>query len=138
MNRNVQVSAAIDLSINLDSYSLAQWDSVIFKLDNSYIGLSPNFLAGNDTSNYNYYYFHTINMIWAQKKSTNTISSVGIGSLSSTSINYARDFKFSWVKVHDSSNAPTTTNPRTLKYGNPPALTTNYLTTYSAASLTKM
>lgn len=96
-----------------------------------------NFLNGNDTSNYNYYYFHTINMILAQKKSTSTVTNVGIGGLSST-INYARDFKFSWVKVHDSSNAPTTTNPKTLKYGNPPSLTLNYLTSYSSAVLTKI
>ena len=136
-NRNVQVTSAIDLAISLDSYSVAQWDSVVFKLDNSYLGLISNFLNGNDTSNYNYYYFHTINMILAQKKTANTITNVGIGALSS-SINYARDFKFSWVKVHDSSNAPTTTNPKTLRYGNPPSLTLNYLTSYSSASLTKI
>lgn len=123
--------------MNLDSYSLGIWDSVIFKLDNSYLGLIPNFLAGNDTSNYFYYYFHTINMIWAHKKTSNIVSTVGIGAVSS-SINYVREFKFSWVKVHDSANAPTTTNPRTLKYGNPPSLSLNYLTTYSAASITRM
>ena len=123
--------------MNLDTYSLAQWDSVIFKLDNSYLGLIPNFLAGNDTSNYNYYYFHTINMIWAQKKTSNVVTTVGIGAVSST-INYVRDFKFSWVKVHDSSNAPTNTNPKTLKYGNPPSLTLNYLTSYSSASITRI
>lgn len=123
--------------MRLDTYSLAQWDSVIFKLDNSYLGLIPNFLAGNDTSNYNYYYFHTINMIWAQKKTSNVVTTVGIGAVSST-INYVRDFKFSWVKVHDSSNVPTNTNPKTLRYGNPPSLTLNYLTSYSAASITRI
>lgn len=123
--------------MNLDTYSLAQWDSVIFKLDNSYLGLIPNFLAGNDTSNYNYYYFHTINMIWAQKKTSNVVTTVGIGAVSST-INYVRDFKFSWVKVHDSSNVATNTNPKTLRYGNPPSLTLNFLTSYSAASITRI
>ena len=76
-------------------------------------------------------------MILAQKKTTNVVTNVGIGGLSST-INYQRQFKFSWVKVHDSSNAPTTANPKTLKTGSPPSLLINYLTSYSAASITRV
>lgn len=136
-NRNVQINSGIDLAISLDSYSLTQWDSVVFKLDNSLAGLTPNFLNGNDTGNYNYYYFSNINMIHAQKKTSNLVTTVGIGAVSS-SINYQRPFSFSWVKVHDSSNAPTSANPRTLKVGVTPSLTLNYLTSYTAAALTRI
>ena len=74
-NRNVQVTNAIDLSINLDSYSLSAGDVVVFKVDNSYEGLIQDIDAGNDTSNYDYYYFHTINMILA-RRTTTTISTL--------------------------------------------------------------
>lgn len=79
-NRNVQVTNGIDLSIDLDSYSLAMGDVAIFKVDNSYEGLIQDIDACNDTSNYDYYYFHTINMIIAQKKNNNNIYTVGINS----------------------------------------------------------
>ena len=76
-------------------------------------------------------------MVVAQKKTSNTVSNVGIGALSS-SINYERQFKFSWVKVFDTTNIPTETMPKTIKVGDPPALTLNYLTSYSSATLTKL
>lgn len=133
----MQINSGIDLAISLDSYSLNQWDSVVFKLDNSLAGLTPNFLNGNDTSNYNYYYFSNINMIHAVKKTSNLVTTVGIGAVSSSN-SYQRPFSFSWVKVHDSSNAPTSTNPKTLKVGNTAPLTLNYLTTYSSAALTRI
>jgi hypothetical protein len=131
------LGTGVDLSISLDSYSLGQWDAVIFKLANNYLGLVQNFLAGNDTSNYNYYYFRTINMVMAQKKTTNVVSTVGIGQASGT-INYQQYFGFSWVKVHDTSNSPMSTNPQTLKYGTPATLNLNSFTTYSSATLTRM
>lgn len=87
--RNVQVNNGIDLSIDLDGYSLDQWDVVNFKLDNSYEGLLQDFTSGSDTSNYFYYYFHSINMVMAQKKTTNSVPNVGIGSASS-SLDYQR------------------------------------------------
>jgi hypothetical protein len=76
-------------------------------------------------------------MIHAQKKTSNVVSSVGIGAVSS-SLNYQRAFSFSWVKVHDSSNAPTITNPRTLKYGVTPSLTLDYITTYTTSTITRV
>jgi hypothetical protein len=121
----------------LDSISLAQWNVVVFKLANNFIGLKPNFLAGNDTSNYNYFYFKNINMVMAQKKTTNVVTTVGIGQLSET-INYQQPFGFSWVKVHQTSTSPMNTNPQTLRYGTPPTLNLNSLTTYSSASLTRI
>ena len=137
-NRNVQIVAGVDISMDLGSYSLSQWDIVSFKLDNSYEGLLQNFLAGNDTSNYNYFYFHTINMVVAQKKTTNSVSNVGVGALSS-SLNYQRDFKFNWVKVYDTDNAPMQdTMPKTIKVGDPASLRLNYFTSYSSAVLTKI
>lgn len=74
-------------------------------------------------------------MIVAQKKNTNTVSTVGINS-DSSSLNYQRSFKFNWVKIFDSDITAMNTNPKTLKYGDPPSLMLNYLTTYSASSLT--
>ena len=137
-NRNVQTVSGVDLLVDLDSYSLSQWDSVAFKLDNSVDGLLQNFLAGNDTSNYNYYFFKYLNMVVAQKKTTNNVANVGVGALSS-SLNYQRPFKFNWVKVYDSSNAPMTASmPKTLKVGVPPTLTLNYFTTYSSTVLTTL
>ena len=136
-NRNVQVTNGIDLSIDLDSYSLGMGDVAVFKVDNSYEGLLQDLDACNDTSNYDYYYFHTINMVIAQKKNNNNIYTVGINS-DSESLDYQRQFKFSWVKVHDTDTVSLSTNPQTLKVGDPPALMLNYLTTYSAATLTKL
>ena len=133
--KNVQVTSNIDLSIDLDSENVGQYDVVTFKLDNSYDGLISDFAAGNDTSNYDYYYFHTINMIMAQKKNTNQVTNVGINS-DSSSLNYQRAFKFSWVKIFDSDITSMSDNPKTLKYGDPPSITLDYLTTYSAATLT--
>ena len=135
VNRDVQTVSNIDLSINLDSENLNQWDVVTFKLDNSYEGLLQDIDAGNDTSNYEYYYFHTINMIVAQKKNNNPVTSVGINS-DSSSLNYQRSFKFNWVRIFDTHNSAMTTNPQTLKYGDPPSLMLNYLTTYTASSIT--
>lgn len=125
----------IDLSVNLIAESLAQWDVVTFKLDNSYEGLIQDLVAGNDTSNYNYFYFHTLNMVMAQKKTGNDVNTVGINS-DSDSINYQREFKFNWVKIFDTTNAPSDTNPVTLKYGDPPALMLDYLTSYNSQSIT--
>lgn len=135
--KDIQVTNNIDLAINLDSYSLDQWDAVTFKLDNSKDGLIPDFTSGSDTSNYDYYYFHTIHMVMAQKKTSNSITDVGIGS-SSSSINYQRPFKFSWVKVFDTSNTVMITNPKTLKYGGPASITLDYFTSYSSPSITKL
>ncbi len=75
----------------MDSYSLAQWNVVVFKLANNFIG--PNFLAGNDTSNYNYFYFKNIKMVMTQKKITNVVTTIGIGQPSGT-INYQQTFGF--------------------------------------------
>jgi hypothetical protein len=135
--RAVQTVSGVDLSVNLGSYSLSQWDTAIFKIDNSQAALLPSIANPNDTSNYNYYYFSIINMIMAQKKSLNTITTIGIGS-SSSSINYQSTFGLSWVKVFNNSNTPQTTNPFTVYYSNPPALTLTYLTTYAASSVTLM
>jgi hypothetical protein len=136
-NRNIQVTGAIDLSIGLDSYSLTQWDVVMFKLDNSKLGLIPNFASGNDTTNYDYFYFRILNVIMAQKKTVSSVTSVGIGSASS-SLNYKRDFTFNWVRVYDTSNSPTTANPKLVRYGTPAALTLNPITSYTARTLTRI
>ena len=135
--RNVQVTTNIDLAINLDGYSLSQWDAAIFKLDNSYKGLIQDFTSGSDVSNYDYYFFHSLNLVLAQKKTTGNVGTTGIGAASS-SINYQRYFKFSWVRIYDTSNAVMTTNPKTLKYGDPPSLQLNYLTSYTATAVTKL
>jgi hypothetical protein len=132
--RNVQLTSGVDLSIDLSGYSLNQWDSAIFKLDNSQPGLIQSFANCNDTSNYNYYYFRYINMVLAQKKTVNSISTIGIGALSG-SLNYQSTFSFSWVKVFDSSNAQEMFNPKTLKYSVPPTLTLRPLTTFASSSL---
>lgn len=131
----MQLTSGVDLSIDLSGYSLAQWDSAIFKLDNSKLGLLQNFANCNDTSNYNYYYFRYINMVLAQKKTVNSITNIGIGAVSG-SLNYQSTFSFSWVKVFDSSNVQEMTNPKTLKYSIPPTLTLRPLTTYASSSLT--
>lgn len=133
--RAVQTVSNVDLSVNLGNYSLTQWNTAIFKINNSYTGLLPNIATPNDTTNYNYYYFGYINMIMAQKKSLNTVYTVGIGS-SSSSINYQSVFGISWVRVFNNYNAPQTTNPYTLYYSTPPTLTLTYLTSYSASSIT--
>lgn len=57
--RDVQTTAGVDLSISLGE-NVVTWDSVTFKLDKSKVGLQPAFANCNDTSNYNYYYFHTL------------------------------------------------------------------------------
>jgi len=135
INRFVQTVNGIDLQISLGSgNSLPDGDVVVFKLDNSKNGLISDFTNGNDTTNYDYYYFHTINMVMAQKKTVNTIENVGIGS-ASDSINYKRDFGLSWVKVHDTSTSRQTTNPFTTKTSTPAAITLNELTSYASATL---
>lgn len=117
------------------TYSLAQWNTAIFKLNNALPGLIQNIASPNDTTNYDYYYFNIINMIMAQKKSTNSITTIGIGS-SSSAINYQSTFGISWVKVFNNLNAPQATNPYTLLYSTPPTLTLAYLTSYAASSIT--
>lgn len=135
-NRFVQTVNGIDLSVSLsNTVSVDDGDVVVFKLDRSKIGLISDFLNGNDTSNYNYYYFHTIHMVMAQKKTSTTINTVGIGQLSD-SINYKRTFGLSWVKIHDTSASRQSTNPKTLRTSVPPLLTLNELTSYTAATLT--
>lgn len=101
--RDVQTVAGTDLSISLGVPNVATWDSVTFKLDKSKDGLIPAFANCNDTTNYNYYYFHTLEMVWAQKKSAATTTTVGINALSSTR-DYQSTFSFKWVKIFDSSN----------------------------------
>jgi hypothetical protein len=100
---DVQTVAGTDLSIDLGSSIVTAWDSITFKLDKSKVGLIPSFANCNDTSNYNYYYFHTLEMVWAQKKSASNITTVGINALSSTKA-YQSTFSFKWVKMLDSSN----------------------------------
>lgn len=133
--RAVQTVSSVDLSVNLGNYSLGQWNTAIFKINNGLSGLIPNIATPNDTSNYNYYYFKVINMIMAQKKNTNTITTIGIGAASS-SLNYQSTFGLSWVRIFANSNVPQATNPTTLYYSNPPSLTLTYLTNYAASSLT--
>lgn len=133
--RAVQTVNAVDLSVSLGSYSLTQWNTAIFKINNALPGLLPSIATPNDTSNYNYYYFNYINMIMAQKKTTNSITNIGMGSSSST-IDYQSTFGLSWVKVFNNSNAPMTTNPYTLYYSTPPTLTLTYLTSYASSSIT--
>jgi hypothetical protein len=58
--RDVQTVGGTDLSISLGVSNVATWDSVTFKLDKSKDGLIPSFASCNDTSNYNYFYFHTL------------------------------------------------------------------------------
>jgi hypothetical protein len=100
--RSVQTVAGVDLSINLGA-QVPTWDSVTFKLDNSKKGLLPSFSSCNDTTNYNYYYFHTLEMVLAQKKSASAVTTVGINALSST-INYQSTFAFKWVKMFNTSS----------------------------------
>lgn len=117
------------------TYTLSQWNTAIFKLNNALPGLVQKISSPNDTTNYDYYYFNVINMIMAQKKSTNNITTIGIGS-SSDVINYQSTFGISWVRVFNNLNAPQTTNPYTLLYSTPPTLTLTYLTSYAASSVT--
>ena len=133
----VQTVTNVDLSVNLGTYNLDQWDTAIFKINNNLPGLLPNIASPNDTSNYDYYFFKDIHMVMAQKKSTSTISSVGIGAASS-SINYQSTFGLSWVRIFNNSNIPTATNPYTLHYSTPASLTLTHLTTYAASALTKV
>lgn len=133
--RAVQTVSAVDLSVNMGNYSLPQWNTAIFKINNALPGLIQSIANPNDTSNYNYYYFSLINMIMAQKKTANTVTTIGIGSASST-INYQSTFALSWVRVFSTSNAPMTTNPYSLYYSTPPTLTLTYLTTYASSSVT--
>ena len=134
--RAVQTVSNVDLSVNLGSYNLNQWDTAIFKINNALDGITPDITNPNDTSNYNYYYFKNIHMIMAQKKSSNTINTIDIGKASST-INYQSTFGISWVRVFDNSNVPTTTNPKTLFYSTPPTLTLTHLNTYTSVALVK-
>ena len=73
-------------------------------------------------------------MVMAQKKSTGTVSTIGIGAASS-SINYQSTFGISWVRIFNNSNAATAENPFTLFYSTPPSLTLTHLTTYSSSSV---
>lgn len=116
------------------TYSLAQWNTAIFKLNNALPGLIQNIASPNDTANYDYYYFNVINMIMAQKKSTNSITTIGIGSSSSV-INYQSTFGISWVRVFNNLNTPQATNPYTLLYSTPPTLTLTHLASYAASSI---
>jgi hypothetical protein len=134
--RDVQTTAGVDLSISLGE-NVPTWDSVTFKLDKSKIGLLPAFANCNDTSNYNYYYFHTLEMVWVQKKSASTTTTVGINALSSTR-EYQSTFSFKWVRMFDSSNTKERFNPKTLKYSVPPTLTLTPFTSYSAGTLTSI
>ena len=133
--RAVQTVSNVDLSVNMGTYNLNQWDTAIFKINNALPGINPAISSPNDTSNYNYYYFKNIHMIMAQKKSTNTLSTVGIGA-SSSSINYQSTFGISWVRIFNNSNTPTTYNPYTLHYSTPATLTLTHLTTYTTSSVT--
>lgn len=125
------------MAVNLGSYSLPQWHSAIFKLNNSLPGLLQNIVSPNDTSNYDYHYFKHIHMIMAKKKSTNNIMSVGIGS-SSSALNYQSTFGLSWVRIFNSSNVATATNPQTIHFSSPPVLTLTTLTNYASSSLTRI
>ena len=127
-------SSGVDLAVSLGSYSLTQWNTAIFKINNALPGLIPTISSPNDTSNYNNYYFKNINMIVAQKKTTNSITNIGIGASSSV-INYQSTFGISWVKIFSTSNVPLATNPYTLYYSTPPTLTLSTLTSYSSKSL---
>jgi hypothetical protein len=133
-NRNVQMNSGVDLMINLNQ-NLAQWNSATFKLDNSQVGLISSFSICTDTINYNYYYFHTFNMVLAQKKSTTNISTVAINSNSGTN-NYQSSFGFTWVRIFNTWFTSTSYNPSTLAYSTPAYLTLNYLPSYGTNSLT--
>jgi len=133
--RAVQTVSAVDLSVNLGNYSLSQWNTALFKVNNALPGLIPSIASPNDTSNYNYYYFSIINLIMAQKKNTNIITTIGIGSSSST-INFQSTFGLSWVWIFNNSNAPQSTNPYTLYSSTPSTLTLTYLTNYVSSALT--
>lgn len=132
--RAVQTVSAVDLSVNLGAYSLSQWNTAVFKINNALPGLLASIATPNDTSNYNYYYFNVINLIMAQKKNANNITTIGIGSSSST-INFQSTFGLSWVWIFSNSNAPQSTNPYTLYTSSPAALTLTYLTNYASTSL---
>ena len=132
--RAVQTVSNVDLSVNLGTYNLNQWDTAIFKINNALDGITPSISSPNDTSNYNYYYFKNIHMIMAQKKSTNTITNVGIGA-SSSSINYQSTFGISWVRIFNNSNNPTTFNPYTMYYSTPATLTLTHLNSYTTPSV---
>ena len=133
--RAVQTNSNVDLAVNLGTISLDQYDTAVFKLNNALTGILPDITSPNDNSNYDYHYFPRLDMIVAQKKSINTITSVGIGS-SSTAINYQSTFGLSWVWIYNSSNVPTATNPYTLYTSVPPILTLTTLNSYSSASVT--
>jgi hypothetical protein len=133
--RAVQTVSAVDLSVNLGSYSLPQWNTALFKINNALPGLIASIATPNDTSNYNYYYFSVINLIMAQKKNANTITTIGIGS-SSSAINFQSTFGISWVWVFNNSNVPQLTNPYTLYTSSPAALTLTYLTNYASSAVT--
>ena len=134
-NRAVQSVGTVDLQVNIGSASLTQWHVAIFKINNALPALLQAISSPNDTANYDYKYFKVLNMIVAQKKSTNTIGTIGVGS-SSSAINYQSTFGISWVKVFSTSNAPMATNPFTLRFSTPSILTLNHLTTYSSRTVT--
>jgi hypothetical protein len=133
--RAVQSSGNVDLAVGLGSYSLSQWNTAVFKINNALNGLQSFVFTPSDASNYNYYYFKTLNVIMAQKKSANNILTVNIGSTSSA-LNYQSTFGLSWVYIFNNYNAPTTTNPYTLYTSTPAALTLTTLTSYAGTSLT--
>ncbi len=135
--KSIQSSGNVDLSLNLGTYSLSQWNTIIFKLDNSLNGVTPNFANLIDQSNYNYYVFHDLNMVMAQKKTTNIVNSVGISTISSSN-NYQSTFRFSWVKIFNNLNTPQFTNPYTIKYSSPDTVTLNFFTSFTSTILTKV
>ena len=134
-NRAVQSVNTVDLLINLGTASLSQWHTVIFKINNALPGIIPFISSPNDTTNYDYKYFKVLNMIIAQKKNSNNVLHVGIGS-SSSAVDYQSTFGISWVRIFNSYNAPTNVNPYTLLYSTPPTLTLTHLTSYSSKSIT--
>jgi len=118
-------------------YSLAQWNVATWKLDNSQVGLIgiPDFVSPNDTTDYNYYYFPKVNMVMAQKKTSSSIYTIGIGS-SETSQLYSTTFGFDFIKVFSTTNTQMLTNPYTLYTQVPSPVTLTYFGSYSTSSVT--
>lgn len=123
----------------MGSNTLTQYHVATWKLDNSLVGLTslPNFVSPNDTTNYNYYYFPTINMVMAEKKTSTNIYTIGIGA-SQSSQDYSTTYNFNWIKIFSTSNTQMLTNPYTLYTKVPSALTLSYFSSYSASTVTLM
>lgn len=130
-------SSSVSLYIDLNMYTLTQWNVATWKLDNSLVGLTniPDFVSPNDTTNYFYYYFPKVNMVMAEKKTANNIYTIGLGSTESSQ-DYSTTFNFNFIKVFSTSNAQLLTNPYTLYTKVPSALTLTYFTSYSASTVT--